>query len=79
MIEITTGLIWLMLHAPGGREVIVNPRHINAMRTGEGGSKNKLLVGEARCALNMNDGKLLNVIETCAQVRRQIDELEKRQ
>lgn len=68
---------WLILHVPGGHEVSVNVKRINSMRAGEGGDKNVLLTGEVRCVLSMDDGKLVNVIERCSEVRHAIEELEK--
>lgn len=68
---------WLILHAPGGHEISVNVKSINIMREGEGGDENKLLTGEVRCVISMDNGKLVNVIETCTEVRRAIEELEK--
>ena len=70
---------WLVLHAPGGHEVSVNTRRINSMREGEGGDKNKLLTGEVRCVISMDNGKLVNVIETCTEVRHAIEKLEKQE
>lgn len=70
---------WLVLHAPGGHEISVNSRRINSMRAGEGGDKNKLLTGEVRCVISMDNGKSVNVVETCIQVRRAIEELEKQE
>lgn len=68
----------LTLHAPGGQEINLNPVHINSMRAGEGGDKNVLLTGAVHCVIAMTDGKLVNVTETCAEVRQQIDDVEKR-
>lgn len=68
---------WLVLHVPGGDEVSVNIKRINSMREGEGGEHNKLLTGDVRCVISMDNGKLVNVVETCTEVRRQIEELEK--
>jgi hypothetical protein len=68
---------WLVLHAPGGHEVSVNTRRITFMREGEGGDSNKLLTGEVHCVIGMDDGKLVNVVETCAEVRNRIETLEK--
>lgn len=67
----------LLLHAPGGQEINLNPVHINSMRAGEGGDKNVLFTGAVHCVIAMTDGKLVNVVEPCSEVRRQIDELEK--
>jgi hypothetical protein len=77
MIALAVIPIWLILHVPGGDEVSINIKSINAMREGEGGDKNKLLTGEVHCVIGMDNGKLVNVIETCAEVRRAIEELEK--
>lgn len=71
-------LYLLVLHAPGGHEIAINPSHINSMRAGEGGDKNILLTGTVLCVIAMNDGKLVNVVETCAEVRHLIDEVEGR-
>lgn len=70
-------MYWLILHAPGGHEISINAKRITAMREGEGGDKNKLLTGEVRCVISTDDGKLVNVIELCSEVRRQIEALEK--
>jgi hypothetical protein len=70
-------LQWLILHVPGGHEVSINVKSINSMRAGEGGDKNVLLTGAVRCVISMDNGKLVNVIETCTEVRRAIEELEK--
>lgn len=70
---------WLILHVPGGQEVSVNVKRINSMRAGEGGDKNVLLTGAVRCVIAMDDGKLINVTETCTEVRRAIEELEKQE
>lgn len=72
-------LQWLVLHAPGGQEVSVNVKRINSMRAGEGGEANKLLTGAVRCVIAMDNGKLVNVIETCEEVRRQIKVLEEQE
>lgn len=71
-------LYLLLLHAPGGHEIAINPAHINSMRAGDGGDKNVLLTGTVLCVISMNDGKLVNVVETCAEVRHQIDDVEGR-
>lgn len=70
---------WLILHVPGGQEVSVNVKRINSLRAGEGGDKNILLTGAVRCVIAMDDGKLVNVTETCADVRRHIELLEQQE
>lgn len=66
---------WLILHAPGNHEISVNAKRITSMRAGEGGTKNKVLIGDVHCVIAMDDGKLVNVTETCEEVRRMINEI----
>ena len=63
-------IILVLLHHPGGAEVIVNPRHITSMHSSVPGKDNEYLTTEARCMINTSDGKFLSVIETCDTVRR---------
>jgi hypothetical protein len=67
VIEIVLGLI--MLHAPTGSVVYVNPDTVTTMRAATPGEKNKHYTDEAKCLLNTSDGKFISVIETCDQVR----------
>jgi hypothetical protein len=65
-------LVLIVLHVPGGHEVVLNADMIVSMREGEGGDKNKVMTGEARCFINTNDGKFVSVVETCSEVRKLI-------
>jgi hypothetical protein len=67
---------WLILHAPGGQDIAVNIKQITSMRAGDPVTKNKIIAGEVRCVLNMDDGKFISVIETCGDIRRMINDLE---
>jgi hypothetical protein len=68
--------IWIVLHGPGGYEVNVNPKRITSMRSGVPGQKNKVIHENARCVLNMDDGKFIAVIETCDQVHQALKEIQ---
>ena len=72
IIEVTTALI--ILHAPGGKEVLVNPDTVTSLRRGEqDGGKN--LTSEARCFVNLTDGKFVAVTENCSEVRSMLEEV----
>jgi hypothetical protein len=60
----------LILHAVGGAEISVNADKIVSMRDGE--QKGEYVNSKVRCIINTNDGKFVNVIETCAEVRGRI-------
>lgn len=60
-------VVLLILHAPGGKEITVNADKIVAMRGGE--HQGQVVHESIGCVINTNDGKLVNVIETCEEVR----------
>ena len=65
------GIGWLLLivlHNAAGQPVLVNPDLITSLQ-GRSGDRPELFVQDARCLINMTDGKFLTVRETCDQVR----------
>ena len=72
IIEVTTALI--ILHAPGGKEVLINPDTVTSLRRGEqDGSKQ--MTSEAHCFINLTDGKFVAVMEDCSEVRHILEEV----
>jgi hypothetical protein len=69
-------MLWLQLHAPGGNEVSINAKRITAMHSAEGGDNNRYVTAEARCVISTDDGKFISVIESCDEVREQLEALE---
>jgi hypothetical protein len=67
--------IWIVLHGPGGFEININPKRVTSMRSGIAGQKNKFIHEDAKCVLNMDDGKFISVIETCDQVRQALKDI----
>lgn len=65
---LNAAVILVLLHAPDGREIRVNPDSITSMHAGTG-SGNKLITEGARCLINLADGKHVAVAETCDDVR----------
>lgn len=63
----------LLLHAPNGAEVFVNPQMVVNLhaRTEEA---NRHVTDKAQCVIAMADGKFLSVTETCDAVRKMIEE-----
>jgi hypothetical protein len=72
IIEITTAFI--ILHAPGGKEVQVNPDMVTSLRRGEKDG-NQHVTSEAHCFVNLADGKFVAVTEDCSEVRSIMEEV----
>lgn len=66
MIDVALALI--VLHDPDGRVVLLNPDSIVSMRA-DTGKPNELLQMRIRCAIATYDGKLVNVVESCDEIR----------
>jgi hypothetical protein len=58
---------FLVLHAPNGTTVTINPALIASMHEPREGSG--YLTEGVRCLINTTDGKFVTVVETCADVR----------
>lgn len=65
-------LVLLLLHGPGGGEIILNSKSITSMHAAIPGKPNRLVVEPARCVINTTDGKFVSVIESCDDVRKMI-------
>jgi hypothetical protein len=59
----------ILLHAPDGGEIGVNPGAIVSLRPPSRSAAAKLLPRSAHCLIGLSDGKAAAVIETCASVR----------
>lgn len=57
-------LTLVMLHAPGGLSVAVNPEQVISLRQRNLNSQNPHI----RCTISLTDGTTLGVIEDCATV-----------
>ena len=68
MNALAAGLCLVLLHRVDGGEVFVNPGQVTSLHAASG-ARNKLVTGAAGCALWLSDGKLLSVLERCADVR----------
>ena len=64
----TIAVVLILLHDPDGRAILLNPSSINSMRS-DTVRKNELLHDRVRCMIATSDGKLVNVTETCDEVR----------
>lgn len=63
----------IVLHRADGGEVAVALQHVTSLRSTPG-SLGKLLPQETRCLVGLDDGKYVAVIETCAAVKRLLEE-----
>ena len=65
----------VLLHRADGGVVEVAPAHITSLhRKAPTAGGNRLVAGEARCAVWLADGKLLSVLEQCDVVKRLLEE-----
>jgi len=65
----------VILHRVDGGEVAVSPSHITSMHDkSPGAARDKLITGEARCVVWLDDGKLLSVLESCQTVKQLMNE-----
>jgi hypothetical protein len=65
--EIVLSLV--LLHGPGGREILLNPGAVAAMRAVRRYKPNKLVDADVKCIISTTDGKLVMVTETCEAIR----------
>jgi len=64
----------VILHRVDGGAVIVAPEHITSMHSKAlGSARDKLITGEVRCIIWLDDGKLLSVLEPCDVVKQLMD------
>jgi len=59
----------IVLHAPGGREILLNTEAIASLHAAVEGVKNRNITDAVRCVIATMDGKLINVVETCDEIR----------
>jgi hypothetical protein len=62
-------LVMIILHSGSGTPLDLNTQTITNLRNPEPGN-DKLFTPGVRCQVNMTDGKFVAVTETCAEVRR---------
>lgn len=62
----------VLLHRVDGGEVMISPAQITSLHAKSGGP-NKLITGQAHCAVWLSDGRMVSVWETCARVQQLLD------
>jgi hypothetical protein len=62
---VASGLI--VLHAPDGHEVFINPGEVTTLHQKLGAGKNTF-TPDAACMINTTDGKFITVVENCLKV-----------
>ena len=68
-------LYLIVLHGPGGQEIVLNPKEIVTLREPRGDEGH--VSGEIHCIINTVDGKFSAVVESCTLVREMAKENEK--
>lgn len=64
-------LFLLVLHRSDGGEVIINADQVTSLRTTAGPLRN--LAPGAHCLVGLTDGKHVGVLESCTEVKRQLE------
>jgi hypothetical protein len=73
-VVLVAGMSLVILHRVDGGPVIVAPEHITSMHSKAlGSARDKLITGEVRCIIWLDDGKLLSVLEPCDVVKQLMD------
>jgi hypothetical protein len=68
-------LLLLLLHAPDGSEVRINPSEVTSLRSAP--PKNtgpKVFAEGSNCQVSLADGKFITVIETCRAIQKVLEE-----
>jgi hypothetical protein len=67
-------LVLVVFTGPDGQKIEVNPEQVVSIRNRRPDSiKAGYVQGDLRCSLHTTDGKIVNVIETCEEVRRALE------
>ena len=61
----------IVLHSATGVQIDINPNEITNLRRPEPG--NPSFTPDAKCMINLTDGKFVTVKETCDEVRRVLE------
>jgi len=72
---LAAALSMILLHRADGGEVAVYPSHITSLHTKPPPieEKNKLFVPTARCAVWLDSGKWIAVLETCDAIKKLLE------
>lgn len=68
-----TALLLLLLHAPDGSEIRINPVEVTSLRSAPTARK-KIHHEEANCQVNLADGRFVTVKETCRAIQKVLEE-----
>jgi hypothetical protein len=64
----------ILLHSPGGAEILINPQMVTSLRARIEDEPNKVFTDEVQCMIALADGKFVTVVEHCDIVRKLVEE-----
>jgi hypothetical protein len=67
----------IILHSIEGHEITIAPHQVTNLRAHRPDKPNTLFTENANCVISLADGKYVTVTETCAEVRRLIEQQKK--
>jgi hypothetical protein len=70
----------ILVHTVNGDIIGINPDSITSMRdrAPQNDDDERLMVKGVECMINLNDGKFISVVEHCDEVRKLIEEADKK-
>jgi hypothetical protein len=60
--------VLVIVHRPGGAEVVLNPNEVTSMYAASPENKAELFNDGVKCVINMTDGKFIGAVETCHDI-----------
>jgi hypothetical protein len=67
--QVAAVVILVMVHGPGNRSILVNPKQVTSLHASVPSQPNKYLADEVKCLVGLADGKFVSTIEPCEEVR----------
>jgi hypothetical protein len=64
----------IVVHAIGGAEITISPRHVTSMRAAHPENANELLIEHVNCVIGLDDGRFVSVVEECADIRKALED-----
>jgi hypothetical protein len=67
--QVAAVVVLVMVHGPGNRSILVNPKQVTSLHASVPSQPNKYLADEVKCLVGLADGKFVSTIETCEEVK----------
>ena len=65
----------LLLHAPDGAEIRINPEQVTSMHSRHATNKNSLFSENVGCLIRLSGGKFVTVAEDCRVIEKLLEQV----